>query len=71
MYPKIKIKQYKNGKCVGRYNSMTDAAKAVNGQESHISECINNVLYRHTHKGYEWRIDYDSEQRIALEQTKD
>ena len=52
---KIKIIQILNGKIVGRYNSACEAAEAVNGQESHISECIRNIPHRHTHKGYKWR----------------
>lgn len=35
------------------YTSMTDAAKDINGQTSHISECKNKK--RRTHKGYEWK----------------
>ena len=52
---KIETIQILNGKIVGRYGSACEAAKAVNGQESHISECMRNALHRHTHKGYKWR----------------
>lgn len=34
------------------YQSLTDAARDVDGQVSHISECRNHK--RKTHKGYEW-----------------
>ena len=34
--------------------SVTAAATACNGQESHISECIAGIPHRNTHKGYEW-----------------
>ena len=57
MMKEIKVKQYKNGKYIRKYNSMAEAAKAVNGQEQHISECVNNIPHRNTHKGYEWRKD--------------
>ena len=52
---KIKVAQYKNGRYIRKYNSLTEAARAVNGQEWHISECVNNIPHRNTHKGYEWR----------------
>ena len=48
----------KSGCIVKKYPSVTEAAKDVGGQESHISECINNVTHRNTHKGYIWRYDY-------------
>lgn len=54
---KVKVIQILNGKIVGRYDSTYEAAEAVNGQESHISECMRNAPHRHTHKGYEWRSD--------------
>ena len=52
---KIRVRQYLNGKFIKEYDSITDAAKAVNGQACHISECMRGVRRRHTHKGYEWR----------------
>lgn len=37
-----------------RYESITDAARDVDGQASHISECIRNIEHHKTHKGYRW-----------------
>lgn len=37
-----------------RYKSITDAAKDVDGQASHISECMRNIEHHKTHKGYRW-----------------
>ena len=42
-------------KCIGCYNSTTDAANRVGGQPSHIAECCNNKPHRLTHMGYRWR----------------
>lgn len=53
---KVKVSQYeKNGGYVAEYESILDAANAVNGQPQHISECMRGIPHRHTHKGYEWR----------------
>jgi len=36
-------------------SSVSEAANIVDGQSSHISECMHNVPHRNTHKGYTWR----------------
>lgn len=40
------------GNCVCVYNSMGEAARAVNGTHSHISECCRGKI--RTYKGYKW-----------------
>lgn len=52
MRKKPVIRVDKNTNTLRAYESVTDAAKDISGQESHISECINKK--RRTHKGYEW-----------------
>lgn len=51
----VRVAQFKGGKFLREYNSVNEAAKSVNGQPSHISECMRHIPHRHTHKGYEWR----------------
>lgn len=53
---RVQVCQSKDGKVVKSFNSITEAAKEVGGQESHISECVNNKPHRNTHKGYEWNL---------------
>lgn len=40
------------------FRTMLEASNVIGGQVSHISECINNL--RHTHKGYTFIKDGDS-----------
>lgn len=46
------------------FDSLTSAANSVDGQASHISECINvdniKTHKRYHHKGYEWRASNDT-----------
>ena len=46
------------------YNSIADAARAVNGTGSAISNIINHKKQTKTHKGYEWKIVDDIVQDI-------
>lgn len=68
MRGKIRVVQVKDGEVVNRYDDITSAAREVNGQESHISECMRSIPHRNTHKGYEWRND--NEQSITMGKTK-
>lgn len=43
-----------NNKTCKAYNSITDAARDVGGQASHISECMRGIDGRKRHKGYRW-----------------
>lgn len=53
---KIAVSQFnKDGVLIGTYNSLLEAAQAVRGQESHISECCRCVKRRNTHKGFIWK----------------
>ena len=70
MRDRIKVVQVKDGEVINRYDDITTAAKSVDGQVSHISECMRSALHRNTHKGYEWRNDNDNEQSITMGKTK-
>ena len=65
---KVSVLQISNGQVINRYNDITTAAKSVNGQVSHISECMRSVPHRNTHKGYEWRNS--NEQSVTMGETK-
>lgn len=65
---KVSVLQISNGQVINRYNDITTAAKSVNGQVSHISECMRSVPHRNTHKGYEWRNS--NEQSVTMGKTK-
>lgn len=56
MKARVQVCQSKDGEIIKSFNSVTEAARAVKGQESHISECINKIPHRNTHKGYEWSL---------------
>lgn len=60
--------QVSNGQVINRYDNITTAAKSVDGQVSHISECMRSVPHRNTHKGYEWRNS--NEQSVTMGKTK-
>lgn len=60
--------QVSNGQVINRYDDITTAAKSVDGQVSHISECMRSVPHRNTHKGYEWRDS--NEQSVTMGKTK-
>lgn len=64
MRAKVQVCQSKSGKVIKIFNSITEAAKEVGGQESHISECANNKPQRHTHKGYEWSLVVEDESNV-------
>lgn len=65
---KVSVLQVSNGQVINRYDDITTAARSVDGQVSHISECMRSVLHRNTHKGYEWRNS--NEQSVTMGKTK-
>ena len=65
---KVSVLQVSNGQVINKYNDITTAAKSVDGQVSHISECMRSVPHRNTHKGYEWRNS--NEQSVTMGKTK-
>lgn len=65
---KVSVLQVRNGQVINRYDNITTAAKSVDGQVSHISECMRSVPHRNTHKGYEWRNS--NEQSVTMGKTK-
>lgn len=65
---KVSVLQVSNGQVINRYDDITTAAKSVDGQVSHISECMRSVPHRNTHKGYEWRNS--NEQSVTMGKTK-
>ena len=65
---KVSVLQVSNGQVINRYNDITTAARSVDGQVSHISECMRSVPHRNTHKGYEWRDS--NEQSVTMGKTK-
>lgn len=65
---KVSVLQVSNGQVINRYDDITTAARSVDGQISHISECMRSVPHRNTHKGYEWRNL--NEQSITMGETK-
>lgn len=65
---KVSVLQVSNGQVINRYDDITTAARSVDGQVSHISECIRSVPHRNTHKGYEWRDS--NEQSVTMGKTK-
>lgn len=65
---KVSVLQVSNGQVINRYNDITTAARSVDGQVSHISECMRSVPHRNTHKGYEWRNS--NEQSVTMGKTK-
>ena len=65
---KVSVLQVSNGQVINKYGDITTAARSVNGQVSHISECMRSVPHRNTHKGYEWRNS--NEQSVTMGETK-
>lgn len=65
---KVSVLQVSNGQVINRYDDITTAARSVDGQVSHISECMRSVPHRNTHKGYEWRNS--NEQSVTVGKTK-
>ena len=65
---KVSVLQVRNGQVVNKYDDITTAARSVDGQVSHISECMRSVPHRNTHKGYEWRNS--NEQSVTMGKTK-
>ena len=65
---KVSVLQIRNGQVINRYDNITTAAKSVDGQISHISECMRSMPHRNTHKGYEWRNS--NEQSVTMGKTK-
>lgn len=65
---KMSVLQVRNGQVINKYDDITTAAKSVDGQVSHISECMRSVPHRNTHKGYEWRDS--NEQSVTMGKTK-
>ena len=66
---KVSVSQVSNRQVVNRYDDITTAAESVDGQVSHISECMRSVPHRNTHKGYEWRRN-SNEQSVTMGETK-
>ena len=65
---KVSVLQVSNGQVINKYNDITTAAKSVDGQVSHISECMRSVPHRNTHKGCEWRNS--NEQSVTMGETE-
>ena len=65
---KVSVLQVRNGYVINRYDDITTAARSVDGQVSHISECMRSVPHRNSHKGYEWRNS--NEQSVTMGKTK-
>ena len=65
---KVSVLQVSTGQVINRYDNITTAARSVDGQVSHISECMRSVPHRNTHKGYEWRNS--NEQSVTMGKTK-
>lgn len=65
---RVSVLQVSNGQVVNKYDDITTAARSVDGQVSHISECMRSVPHRNTHKGYEWRNS--NEQSVTMGKTK-
>lgn len=65
---KVSVLQVSNGQVINKYDDITTAAKSVDGQVSHISECMRSVPHRNTHKGYEWRNS--NEQSVTMGETE-
>lgn len=65
---KVSVLQVSNGQVINKYDDITTAARSVNGQVSHISECMRSIPHRNTHKGYEWRNS--NEQSVTMGETK-
>ena len=65
---KVSVLQVRNGQVINRYDDITTAARSVDGQVSHISECMRSLPHRNTHKGYEWRNS--NEQSVTMGKTK-
>ena len=65
---RVSVLQVRNGQVINRYDDITTAARSVDGQVSHISECMRSVPHRNTHKGYEWRNS--NEQSVTMGKTK-
>lgn len=65
---KVSVLQVSNGQVINRYDDITTAARSVDDQVSHISECMRSVPHRNTHKGYEWRNS--NEQSVTMGKTK-
>ena len=65
---KVSVLQVSNGQVINRYDNITTAARSVDGEVSHISECMRSVPHRNTHKGYEWRNS--NEQSVTMGKTK-
>lgn len=65
---KVSVLQVSNGQVINKYDDITTAARSVDGQVSHISECMRSVPHRNTHKGYEWRNS--NEQSVTMGKTK-
>ena len=49
--------QYKNGKFIKRWNSLTECVKALKYSGGNISSCCKGALK--THKGYSWKYEGD------------
>ena len=65
---KVSVLQVRNGQVINRYDDITTAARSIDGQVSHISECMRSVPHRNTHKGYEW--GNSNEQSVTMGKTK-
>ena len=65
---KVSVLQVSNGQVINRYDNITTAARSVDGQVSHISECMRSVPHRNTAKGYEWTNS--NEQSVTMRKTK-
>lgn len=52
---KIKVGQFKNGRLIKIYDSITDAGKELGIDSSHISACCKSKPHFKTSHGFEWK----------------
>ena len=67
----IEVLQVLSGKIIAKYKDLHTAANAVDGQESHISECMRHIPHRNTHKGYEWRSSDETDSSLGKTKNKE
>ena len=53
-YRRLAVGQYKNGKLIAKYNSISEAGDKTGHSKGHISECCNGI--RKYANGYQWKF---------------
>ena len=59
----------KNDKLIGVYESISDAARQINGKSQHICDCLKGI--RKTHKGSKWLLYEDYFKMTITNKGKD